>query len=70
MSNKLIIHETWTGTPMKVEKKYCWKIVMESSLYAGKFISNHLYDSPEDATTAFYEICKTDPIFMSIKLDE
>jgi hypothetical protein len=70
MSNKLIVHETWTGTPMKVEKKYCWKVVMESSLYTGKFISNQVYDSPEDAVTTFNEICKIDPILISIKLDE
>jgi hypothetical protein len=68
--NKLLIHETFVGTPIKVEMKYCWQVVLDSKEYSGKFRSKHVYDTPDEARSAYQELCKTDEALRSIQLSE
>lgn len=68
--NKLTVYEVWSGTPMKMHKRYAWKISINMVEYTGEIQSTCTYDSPEAAMEDYQKICGCDEVLHSIPVQK
>ena len=66
----LTVDETWSGTPMKMSKRYKWTLHINMMEYKGKITSESSYNSPEEAIEDYKKICGCDEFLGSIQLSE